>query len=157
MLPAIDVANWFIDKANEGIDPDGGNNREPGDEISHLKLQKLLYFAQAAHLALREKPLFEEDIYAWEYGPVVPAVYDVFKDHGRNPITSPTNKDYKKIKGDTADLLSDIWRIFGKFSARKLVDITHEHKPWQNANAAKDKKIPQKTIREYYKGVFVEE
>jgi uncharacterized phage-associated protein len=42
-----------------------------GDVISNLKLQKLLYYAQGFYLAIYGKALFEEDIVAWEHGPVV--------------------------------------------------------------------------------------
>ena len=38
--------------------------------MSHLKLQKLLYFVQGYHLAYFGKPLFEDDFEAWVHGPV---------------------------------------------------------------------------------------
>ena len=46
-----------------------------GDPISNLKLQKLLYYAQAWYLALHNEPLFPESIEAWVHGPAVPPVY----------------------------------------------------------------------------------
>jgi uncharacterized phage-associated protein len=33
-------------------------------EISHLKLQKLLFYCQAYHLSISGEPLFEDDILA---------------------------------------------------------------------------------------------
>jgi uncharacterized phage-associated protein len=56
--------------------------------IPHLKLQKLIYFAQAAHLAINDEELFDEQIEAWPLGPVVRSVYDVFQDHGRDIIAA---------------------------------------------------------------------
>ena len=65
----IQVANWLIEKAN---------NTENGDFITNLKLQKLLYYLQGYYLAVFEKPLFDVEIEAWQYGPVVPNAYYEF-------------------------------------------------------------------------------
>ena len=54
-LSPTDVANWFTCNID----------REVGDSITHLKLQKLIYYAQAWSLALKGKTLFEEEIQAW--------------------------------------------------------------------------------------------
>jgi uncharacterized phage-associated protein len=79
-LPAIDVANYFLSKA----DP------EAGDVISNLKLQKLLYYAQGFHLAIYGERLFIEQIKAWKHGPVVPDIYHHFKKHGEFGLPRPT-------------------------------------------------------------------
>src|SRR5258708_40323860 len=50
------------------------------DPLTNLRLQKLLYYAQAWSLVLRESELFPEEIQAWRWGPVVPAVYDKLPD-----------------------------------------------------------------------------
>lgn len=67
---ANDIANWFL----VTID------REAGETLSHLKLQKLVYYAQVWSLALFDKPLFDEDFEAWTYGPALPSLYQRFKD-----------------------------------------------------------------------------
>jgi uncharacterized phage-associated protein len=61
---AIAVANWFIEQ-----------NRIAPSDLTHLKIQKMLYFAQGWHLAYFDVPLFEDPIEAWKYGPVVRPVY----------------------------------------------------------------------------------
>ncbi len=38
--------------------------------MSHLKLQKLLFYAQALHLAYFDEPIIEDDFEAWVHGPV---------------------------------------------------------------------------------------
>jgi uncharacterized phage-associated protein len=50
VLSCFDIADYFIRLANE-----------TGSFISNLKLQKLVYCAQAWHMALYDDPLFEED------------------------------------------------------------------------------------------------
>ena len=44
-------------------------------EITNLKLQKFAYFAQGWALARLDHPLFNEEIQAWTYGPVIPYLY----------------------------------------------------------------------------------
>lgn len=44
----------------------------------HINTKRLIifvYYAQAMHLAVFGKPLFYEELQAWDYGPVVPEVY----------------------------------------------------------------------------------
>ena len=67
------VANHFVELLHD----QGG--------ISNLKLQKLLYYAQAWHLALYGEPLFRDRIEAWVHGPVVPPVFGAFKHNKWQP------------------------------------------------------------------------
>ncbi|KJV73590.1 hypothetical protein OTSTA763_1503 [Orientia tsutsugamushi str. TA763] len=68
LLSCFDVASYFLVLVN----------REAGDIITQLKLQKLVYFTQGVHLALFDKHLFKEDIEAWENGPVVRHLHSIF-------------------------------------------------------------------------------
>ena len=61
--PVLAIANKLLASAT---DYDGG------ELMSNMKLQKMLYYQQGYHLAAFGTPLFDEDIEAWMYGPVVP-------------------------------------------------------------------------------------
>lgn len=50
MANVYDVADFFIDVCNNSTD----------DQITNLKLNKLLYYAQGCHLARTGEPLFDE-------------------------------------------------------------------------------------------------
>jgi uncharacterized phage-associated protein len=50
---AAAAANWFIDKKQTGQ-----------VDLTHLKIQKLLYFAQGWHMVHCDIPLFEDNIHA---------------------------------------------------------------------------------------------
>src|SRR5205823_14692025 len=64
------------------------------DPLTNLRLQKLLYYAQAWSLVLRESELFPEEIEAWRWGPVVPAVYNKLPDgQGASQIPADTFAD----------------------------------------------------------------
>lgn len=146
--PAIDVARFFVNKANS-IEIDNGIV----EGVSNLKLQKLLYFAQAAHLSIKDKPLFNDKIEAWEFGPVVRDVYNCFKAHDRKPV--PNQPESNLIDSDTKEFLENTWDIFGKFSAAELVSLSHKHKPWIDAYHSSDKTISVDVMKAYYKNVFI--
>ena len=158
ILQAIDITDWFIAKANEpmpGAERSETEQHEPVEGISHLKLQKLLYFAQAAHLSLWSKTLFEDEIEAWLYGPVVPTVYQVLQDHGKQPFEKPLSQRYKTVIDAFTDrFLEQVWGIFGYHSARQLVFMTSEHEPWQEAYKKQNRLITTAVLETYYKPLF---
>ena len=79
---------------------------------------------------LHHKPLFEEKIIAWQYGPVVEEVYHELKTFSNGPITIENhNNDF--LSDDELDLLREVYDVFGQFSATKLVEMTHSENPWK--------------------------
>jgi uncharacterized phage-associated protein len=84
MSSPIYAANNFIVQASEC-----------GVNMSHLKLQKLLYILYAGFLARSGNPLFSNRFVAWKYGPVITDLYDAFSSYGRGPIRYP-HPDLKK-------------------------------------------------------------
>ena len=86
---AIDFANWFlwyneVEKINQLQSTQ--DNYDVYEGLTHLKVQKLLYFADGVNLAVNDKPLFKEKIYAWQHGPVVKEVYEKLKVNGNKDI-----------------------------------------------------------------------
>lgn len=131
---------------------------EYGDPITNLKLQKLLYYAQAWHLALHDKPLFDERIEAWVHGPAVPPVYGAFKAMGWQPIVPPP------IIVDVSDAVKshvrEVLEAYGGLSAYQLELLTHQEYPWQNARRglAPDEPsnniISQDDMKAFYRAVM---
>lgn len=119
--PALAVANYFIQKANE-----------ENEQVDPLKLQKLIYFANGWHLALRGTPLIQEKIHAWKYGPVVESVYQAFKRYGSRPIDEVAGSTL--IPGDDAEaieLLDTVWELYGHYSGVQLSNLSHDPEgPW---------------------------
>jgi len=120
---ALDIANFYIQLANS----------IPDDSIDNLKLNKLLYFAQGRFLSELGRPLFDDEIQAWDYGPVVPAVYHAFKVCGSQRIESPqADVDESKMTSEELNLLIDIYDNYGKYTGVALKNITHKNgTPWQ--------------------------
>lgn len=139
-----DIAKWFINRVD----------REAGEAITHLKVQKLLYFAQAYYLANFSKPLFEEDFQAWAHGPVVPSIFEEYSGHRWEAL--PTCEDAPEIPAKILNYLEAVYENFGKFSAKELERISHEHDPWVNARgnippeARSNAVITKECIQEFY-------
>ena len=122
-------------------------------EISNLKLQKLLYYAQAWQLALYARPLFREPIEAWVHGPVVPGVFREYKEYAWRPIA-------QKVQASTpAELkfhLSEVIRVYGKFDAVELERMTHREDPWKEARGSlapdepSHRVITDESMKNYY-------
>ena len=97
---------------------------QSGDLVTNLRLQKLLYFAQGWYLARYGKPLFEDDMLCWKYGPVVRTVYDKYKDRGKTGIENNYAFDRSVLSKDEFELLLDVLMAYdGK--AQSALSIFH--------------------------------
>lgn len=109
-----------------------GSKKEIG--ISNLQLQKLVYISHGYMLGWKNKPLSEDPMEAWEYGPVVGSVYHAFKDHKRNKIT--VSKEVLTDLDDDEDaehIIGGVLDKYGKMSAPELVSLTHQKgTPWRD-------------------------
>lgn len=126
-------------------------NTEQGDSITNLKLQKLLYYLQGFWLAVYDSPLFDEEIEAWMYGPVVPRVYEAYKQYGRNAI--PVEECGAVIELNTKQeesLFLDVYNLYNQYSATTLVRMTHHETPWAMSMVGKGEVIPREQMRKYF-------
>lgn len=156
---AVEVANEFIRRA-----------LADGAAISHMKVQKLVYFAQGAALASLSTSLVAEPFEAWRFGPVIRPLYDALKRYGSGPITreicygdgslfpSLNEKDLSPATASfTAAELEIIDAVYGELAsipAFKLSAMTHEAGgPWDRVYCGGDGKsefIPNEMLREYF-------
>ena len=141
-IDVFKVANYILCKASPEI----------GDTITNLKLQKLLYYCHGFVLEITGKTLFENEIVAWEHGPVIREVYEKYKDCKAEGIL-PTRKGleyYKELKDKKVDvIIDDVWDVYGQFSAWKLRNMTHEEPPWKGTQ--KNCVISLESMQEYFK------
>jgi uncharacterized phage-associated protein len=148
MANVIDTAHWFL----ASID------REAGDSITHLKLQKLVYYAQAWALARLDKSLFGEDFEAWTHGPVVPSLFERFKDYGWEALPYPDA--VPTFDSDVETLLEEILEVYGQLSARHLENLTQNEAPFQSARGNLPDEIRATTLiskeamKTYYQNLF---
>ena len=146
MITCNEVADYFITIVDESC----------GEDLTHLKLQKLVYYAQGFHLGLFDKPLFEEPIEAWTHGPVVPYLYHKYKIYKDGILPLPEAFDPANYSEDVKRLLHKIHCVFGQYSAWRLRDFTHQEAPWKNHYGNCTSVIPLESMRAYFKSCLVE-
>lgn len=103
--------------------------QEHGDLITPLKLQKLVFYADAWYMALNEdKELIADRFEAWVHGPVSRDMYARFAGYKWQPITEHITKPdlHEHIKSH----LDEVYDVFGRFTAYELEQMTHNEKPW---------------------------
>ncbi|MGO9794311.1 MAG: Panacea domain-containing protein [Solirubrobacteraceae bacterium] len=96
-----------------------------------MKLQKLVYYAQAWHLALHDKPLFREAIEAWANGPVVRELYNHHR--GEYTVVHWPWGDRHQLTTEERASIDWVLATYGAKDAQWLSDETHSELPWQQA------------------------
>lgn len=153
---ALDIARYVINRAHH-----------KKASISNLKLQKILYYIQAAFLIEYSRACFDDTILCWRHGPVIKNVYDNFSIFSSREI--PEQKTYNKLTIEngklcfkalpfTCDFLSTCDRtLIDKvvdgllpYDAWYLVDRTHEEDPW-NELQYYNTEIDCSSIERYFK------
>ena len=138
------IANYFVTKyGKEG-------------ELTPMKLLKLTYIAQGWYLALTDgkQKLIDEDVEAWDYGPVFPSLYRNLRQYGRKIVTdSIPNSTEKKVTETDAKFLDTIWSRYGVYDGVVLSAMTHtDGTPWKEYyGKSKNAIIPTKVIFDHYK------
>jgi uncharacterized phage-associated protein len=143
MATAKNVAELFLSWANKD-----------GDLITNLKMQKLLYYAQAWYLVnFKGNPLFDDVVEAWDLGPVIPNTYHLYKRFGYNAISYKSNNNEEKVfTHPQLAYLKEFYRKYIGFSAHELVNMSHNDAPWKETfeEGALNKIIPNALIKKYY-------
>ena len=128
-----------------------------GIPIDHLKLQKLLYFAQALSLVRNKEPLFTNRIYAWDHGPVVKTVWEKYNKHKKEKLSLEETDDTQSLNLSDKEMtvIEDITETMKKYSGIELRKMTHKHYPWKEVyQKGQNKIITNKNIQEYYKNIL---
>jgi uncharacterized phage-associated protein len=113
-----------------------------GESLSHLKLQKLMYYAQAWHLAFFKTRLFEGKFQAWVHGPVSRDLYDRFAPTKSlySEITEGDVRaefDMNSVLEDDASHLNSILEGYAGLTGSQLEEMTHHEDPWVEARGSR--------------------
>lgn len=154
MYNVFKVVNWLRVRNNADVRTDLNV-----EELTQMKAMKLLYYIQATSLVITGRRMFDNDIVAWKYGPVVIAVHKKYigKRSIIGAISDNDIKDYNELQNDTqtADILNSIYEIYGYSSAYDLMRQTHSEAPWQETK--QNEVISDEKMKDYYKNVFTVE
>lgn len=136
----LDIANKLLSLAS---------NSECGELMSNMKLQKMLYYQQGFHLAYLDTPLFDEEIEAWMYGPVVPCVYEQFKGNGSRGL-EPFDEEISLSDVEEA-LFNEVFKVYGAYSASGLMNMTHSEEPWRTTPTGVGNVISLEKMSQFFK------
>lgn len=142
MTTAYEAANYLVFLAG-GI----------CEDLTNMKLNKLLYYAQGHYLKKTGGVLFSDKIEAWEHGPVVFDVYQRYKKYGDSPITVWDDGLLDHVSEDEQDCLMEIAREYSRYTASALRYMTHkQNSPWDKVYECGKQhiEIPISMIKEYF-------
>ena len=112
MYKAMELSTYIVSKCIKEDCP-----------ISNLQLQKILYYIQKAFLNRGDRA-FSDNIEAWQFGPVVPNVYDHYCGYGAMPISFSSIKcDVAKEDKQLIDSIVESKRVLAPWD---LVEETHK-------------------------------
>jgi uncharacterized phage-associated protein len=133
--------------------------------MSHLKLQKLLYYVEAWHLAFFEESIIDEDFKAWLHGPVCVPVWHELKKHSvlnggikvKDHATARVRKAVEdELTDEQKELIGDVLAEYGNKTAYHLECLTHAEQPWIQARGntpsdeASSARISKPVMKKFY-------
>ena len=139
MASAHDVAAYMLKKQGE---------------MTAMKLQKLVYYAQAWSLVWDDEPLFKERIEAWANGPVVPSLYAEHR--GQFKVLSWEKGDPARLTPTQRESVDAVLGYYGDKPSQWLSDLTHREAPWLDARRGLgpgergSQEISHASMAEYY-------
>lgn len=115
-----------------------------------MQLIKLVYLAHGWMLALYSRPLIDEDIEAWRYGPVIPNLYHAIKHYKSNPVHEISGQD-EEIDDDALNVITQVYNKYGYLNGIKLSMVTHAtNSPWERTWNNNKTVISNDLITDYY-------
>lgn len=140
-----EIANFFI----EYFSKKGQEN-----DLTNMKLNKLLYFAYGIYLARTGKELFNCSFRAYRFGPVEERTYRQYKIYGNGVIERSAFPDLKKsdFTEEQEETLIDVLNEYGDKAAWALSDLTHDdvNSPWRKVSYENKEIIPKSAIKKYF-------
>lgn len=138
--------------------------------VSHLKLQKLLYYCYSEYLIKTGKQLFSDKILAFKYGPVVEDIFHKYRHYGSSAIDYKEDEEFYIHIADIAATPSFVRMIsavdgiqatrcvtevlgkYMKYEAFELVERTHlSGGPWSLVyEKGKNCEIKDEIIKDFH-------
>ena len=145
MANSLAVAQAFLDLA-----------KAEGKQLTNMHLQKLVFFAHGVHLAAFDgEPLIADEVKAWDFGPVIPPLYNRLSMFGKQAI--PPNVLYcggDSLSPNANKAIKTVWEAYKSYSGWQLSMISHnKESPWDtvwNEQGERYGVIPDELIQAYY-------
>ena len=120
MADTLAVANRFLDLADR-----------KHDAITPMQLLKLVYIAHGWMLGLNGRPLINDDVEAWQYGPVIPRLYNRVRKFRSMPVEGPVPGANGTLDDDERSIIDQVYKLYGHYTGPALSRLTHaKGTPW---------------------------
>lgn len=126
---ALDIALYTINKC-----------LEIGRPISNLQLQKILYYEQGYYIAIKNRPLFDDNIVAWKWGVIVKSVYREYRIFSNKKLGDEVKKkrfNQEKIDkinslipNDDKKIIDKVIFNYSQYTAIELSMMTRSEEPY---------------------------
>jgi uncharacterized phage-associated protein len=148
---APQLANYLLHKVNHA----------GGETINTLKLNALLYYAEAWSLAVFERELLDEELQACDHGPLFPSLWAKLNSKGWNRLAANDLEDCAiPLDEDMRGLLDDVWQAYGEFNHTELIRKIKQDEPWKMARRGLQdwdldkRRIDKQNLATFYKTVL---
>jgi uncharacterized phage-associated protein len=146
MAHVFDVADFLLHLSAMEDEP---------EYLTEIRLQKLLYYAQAWFLVFNEAPLFDTRIEAWAHGPTIAEIHKKYSHIG--PAGIPPEKEFgERLTEAEKEFLFEIWDTYKKYSAWSLRDMATKEAPWIQARGKCgpadrcDNEVTHESLKSYF-------
>ena len=122
MVDSLTVADRFLSLA-----------KERGDALTPMQLLKLVYIAHGWMLGLYGRPLIKDEVQAWQYGPVIPRLYDAIRRFRSQPVEGPLEPpgSGEALDDQERSIIDQVYDIYGRMTGPDLSRLTHApESPW---------------------------
>lgn len=102
------------------------------EQLSEMKLHKLLYFTQRESLIRFERPMFNESFFAWKYGPVIPSIRNLY---AQNLLNELPDKNWIIANKSVLDF---IFSHYAPKDAWSLSNLSYGELSWKRARKGLD-------------------
>ncbi|MDK1377080.1 MULTISPECIES: type II toxin-antitoxin system antitoxin SocA domain-containing protein [unclassified Sinorhizobium] len=114
------VANRFLQLADQA-----------GDSLTPMQLLKLVYIAHGWMLGLYGRPLIRDEVQAWQYGPVIPRLYNATRQFRSHPVIGPLPARDDELDRHESSIVDQVYHIYGSMTGPALSRLTHaKNTPW---------------------------
>jgi uncharacterized phage-associated protein len=140
MIRGISIAQYFLNKDPQRIVFTKNVIHKNGRDLydGNARLNKYLHLAQNIYIAKTGEKLFEDDLYAYSNGGVVPSIQEHY-----SFLYNQKNATVE-LPNDVKVFLDKIYRVFENATLDELIEISHEDSEWEDKQGLYRKKEDQR-------------
>lgn len=127
------------------------------NRLTPLQLIKLTYIAHGWSFPMLGRGLINDRIEAWQYGPVVPSLYQTLKEWRAAPVNRRIWAN-DQLTPQEEGIVQRVFESYGTYSGGQLSTMTHQvGTPWDRAwSRGRNSQITDEMIAEHYRKIHAE-